>query len=997
MVHVVSVTRGGVTYQVVNGKEVAPSSSSSSSSSSSTTQKQLTATQTQKVAASPSSSSQSSAPAMTVNTQLISDVQNVNRQRGAELFVINNEGKIGVNQNLTGTSREEATKLGERYGFLGKSVVSFKGGSTSSSSSSDSGSSTSKAFTDEHGNVYMDIEDVIAKDSEGNPMKTSTKNFSPTGDYYVTPEAHSIITQVQANSPSGPMTYYWPNTKQQEKPSEQTGNQVFESYVSRTREEYKQQVNTAIGTVTGVFGLKIDDVPYVSDFLAEGSTQLKVGMEQIQASGVIERPIGITVFETYTSVASGGASYKAYGRRYAPEEVLGTGKSNAELAFEGISRVVGAGVGGFTTGMGIGTITTGGLAIVGGATGVLTPAYVQAGTNVAINVAKLGAATTAFDTGLNVGGAALGGKDVGKAFSESLSPERIARNTIIGAGVGAATVEIAPEILTSGVGFKTGQAAIGAFAGGVAGTTYALAEHKAEQSIQYGLTGATIGGAIGFTGAALEEKGIKPTLGIVEQRRVDTKTGVATDEFRGGKVGIEYVNPKTGEPSFWGVAVTKEGGYIGTGAKIQQYGHFSTNTAAKNEVLIPKGIFELMSYGSSEYQAAFKNYAIEYYNVGEVNQGVVKEQIENVAGSDAKGFITATRESGGVFGGSTVERGIGNKITLNPRFAAGSSKDVDVAFYSVEDFETFRGMMPGGSTLKAGEVGIKGVESLYTQKHTGTLPSGGEVDISIMTPSLGYPKAPTPMSQFAGIFTFQKGSEFTTYSTQQQLGTKFMTVGYGSKGEVRPIEPTKTKYLYDIASMNSKSTQETQGRYDVMSVNLAVNTPKGGATSISIMTGQSFSSAPSKTSQTSPKSNSISAITNSLATGVSSRSILSLGDSSPSTLSHSLPSSSSKPSRSSSSSSLSDSSSSSSSSSSDDSSQDSSSSDSRSSSSYSISILSSSSFSSTSIISNVPPFLPGGGLLGGGAGGGLGIKGINKPSKKLRTLADILKFKSKKR
>lgn len=752
-----------------------------------------------------------------------SDIDTINRYYKANVFEVNQTtGEISLNKNLPENTKQTWRDIGEKLGVREGEVVAealpqsntqtqsslsstaSSGGSSVSSVSSSSGSSGSSTqrwswtYTgkniraSDYAPVNVSKEDIIENPKEAERIL----NLNTYGGVYKVEKKGDVVTiqeTVQTN----------PSLSKEVVDKYKTDNSVtlkpvgVEDYRLNIKNQYLQGFN---------YVQKIAPLNYmpgeVANFIAEGGSQFYVGLEEIRG-GIDKNMAHPNVFF---------------------DDKINKPLNQSDLLFRGVSRVTTTGLYAFGTGAGIGTIGGAGIGIASGG-----PLAV-AGTNALMTSMKGGAILTGFEgVGLMI---------QGKDFTEALTLENYASNVVLSAGIQTLSLPIATDISLQGYGLKTTKTLIGATTGGIAGGIFSYKYHEPEEGFKYVGAGAVIGGAFGLADAVLEEKHIKLVAGTVETRTVNTKTGVATDNFRGIKIGFEHlkVTDEVVEPRFYGATITKEGAYIGTGTKLHgiTYGKIDIPS---NEVVIPKGMLEMNLYGGKgTYRMAFEDFTRDYFGYTEINHDIVKGEIIRTAKGDADLLVSSAKKSGGVFGGSVVERGVGDKININPRFVKGASNDLDIVFYSDNSFKEF--VKQTGVTLKPAKTGITSVENLFIDKFAGTTAAGTKLDITVIHPSIAMPKPPSPMSQYYSLGSFQKSNIMTTYSAQQQLGTKFMTVGAGTTGEIKLVEPSKTKYLYDVASMGSKSLQETQQKannylQDVSSA-VSIKTPSFKAPSGSI-------------------------------------------------------------------------------------------------------------------------------------------------------------------
>lgn len=661
------------------------------------------------------------------------------------------------------------------------------------------------------------------------------------------------------------------------------------------------------------------------------------------------------------------------------------GENMFDVGFRGTQRVGGTITSWGITGLGLGTLAGGGIAY-----GTMGAVGKEVAKNVGLNALKTGATFTGFSVALSpfdidIFGGKIGVKENwSSAMANELTLEKFGRNVIIGTGLGTASTIYSPTIMkfTGSNVIKT-SATLGATGGALAGTTFSYYDGNVDKSFSYATTGALMGGTMGALGGYAETKGLKPVAQLSETREINKLTGKTHDSIRGVKIGLEKVNTKTGESKFWGVEVNKGAINVGTGGGIKTFGTNQVNLGT-NEYLIPKGITEMKLYAGSDYESKFSNFVKDYFKYNSINYEGVKKSLELAGKGDTQQIIFSVNKGKGVFGGSSVERTIGDRLNTNPTRTA-NVKDIDVIFHSQKDFNKFVSELPKGSSVSEGNLGLKGIDAVYTNKYSISTPSGTHIDVSVVDLSLGMPKPPTPMSSYLGIGTFSKGGGITTYSAQQQLASKFMTIGVDSSGKVGVYESGKEKYLMDISAMDSKSAKETQTRY------VQIVGGEGAKTPPKIVWTSTPQITKSATSLTFGSSNTPSALkVPTLSKSVSVSQIVSVPSVSASkhSLSKSKPSSSSNVSISSSI--YSSSSSSTSSSRSSSSSSFGSSSSSSSSSSYSGGSSSSSSSYTNIVIPPPPPIIPFGfGGLGGDSGR-RGKSGKGDLSRKLDTLYESL-------
>ena len=464
--------------------------------------------------------------------------------------------------------------------------------------------------------------------------------------------------------------------------------------------------------------------------------------------------------------------------------------------------VAGGTAAGFLAGEAIGY--TGGALTTGLSSGMpLTQAAAVGAKNlqeVALASGKNILAMEAFGAGLKVAGEGVSSIsqsrpfDIGKAHLEELvQPNYVVETWAYSTGGAVNTPRVFTNLgIMSGSKFIT-QTVTGAASGMQFGIAAGATSKAAEKPIAgYAASGGVLGGAFGAAGWALESRGIKP---VFEETRVFIKeqgSPVVDARITGWKAGFELTNTKTGIPKWRGIAWS---------ADVQ---------VPEGSVAQPKGVYELIRYKElfsvKEGPSAKEMYsgvAQDYFSGAEIDRKAFDANIEATTGGRGKFLQEKIRDAGGVIGGRTVESAIEIPKTgllgKQPAARTAPSSDVDVMFPFSDSAKYDLAKNIGGTVVvKEAPLTYKGFP-VTTGKAEITWP-GGKIDVTEIRPGPFEPPAPTPLGSYMSSYSFSKTGESITYSPQQQIASKAMTLGFMG-GKIAPMEAGKEKYLSDVSAM----------------------------------------------------------------------------------------------------------------------------------------------------------------------------------------------------
>lgn len=528
-------------------------------------------------------------------------------------------------------------------------------------------------------------------------------------------------------------------------------------------------------------------------------------------------------------------------------EVERTPMDKLMLRGEGVFRMIGGGVYGAITGSSVGAIVGTGAAVVGSR--AIGTSALSAAKEYAFTVGKTFGIFTAFDAGIEY---ATTQKTPTKAFSS----EHLQRNLMISAAMPVFAPHISGAIAETGAkGLKLHAVEAGATAAYVS-PYFSIAEGRGEYIAQDLSAILAVSSAFGVAGWAAEKTASRFVIGRTQYRTVDAVKGTTADLDTGFKLGVEKINTKTGASEFYGAKFENKNmittqkqqfiapeaqGKLGKGSFVEQeLTFFKQPTVAEGKPsnilpmetklniptsdirVQPKGIAEAKGTGAA-YEDRTKAFFKELYDPEvKINSDTLRQNIDIVAGSRESGakLTEAIKKSDATVVGSNIERSIRDRMAVNPRFQPGGHAEGDLTFAGVKELNVFKEQTKNFIKIKKTEnnpLVAQQWEGRFVESYTGQIKGGGSLDIKVMSKSFLVPKTPSPGADLTKTMTFdiQPGG-YRTYSAGQQIASKFMTVGYDYKGNVKPIEYTKTKYMYDVASMGSKSKSQTEQTAKVM-------------------------------------------------------------------------------------------------------------------------------------------------------------------------------------
>ena len=383
--------------------------------------------------------------------------------------------------------------------------------------------------------------------------------------------------------------------------------------------------------------------------------------------------------------------------------------------------------------------------------------------------------------------------DIDKAnLGEIATPEFLATSYLVGIGSGAVANRVFPVLGKTLTSEYAQQIGTGIISGGVAGGAFATTSKTDDkQLIPQTIAGAALGGLAGAGNVFLESKGIKP---VFEEQRVSvfSKSGERTDQILGVKIGVEKINTQTGEMKFYG--------YANKGKVV----------ASENSVVIPKGVVETQLY-TPELKPLYQTEAKAYFSTKDISGKILKERITQVTAEKTPIFLQTMKETGGVIGGSSVERSLIGKKGVNidqPSARTQQAKDIDIAYYFDEKSPQILAKKLGATVTKEkSPLSTKGFVDT-TEKYKIALQNDKSLDISVTRPSVFNAPQVTPLGQYQSSSSYSNVEGIVTYSPKQQIATKFMTIGTKS-GKLTTIESGKEKYLSDINAIAEMAGEKT--------------------------------------------------------------------------------------------------------------------------------------------------------------------------------------------
>ena len=371
--------------------------------------------------------------------------------------------------------------------------------------------------------------------------------------------------------------------------------------------------------------------------------------------------------------------------------------------------------------------------------------------------------------------------NLGELAGEIAKPEFLATSYLVGIGSGAVANRVFPVLGKTLTSEYAQQIGTGIISGGVAGGAFATTSKTDDkQLIPQAIAGAALGGLAGAGNVFLESQGIKP---VFEEQRVSvfSKSGERTDQILGVKIGVEKINTQTGEMKFYG--------YANKGKVV----------ASENSIIIPKGVVETQLY-TPELKTFYQTEAKAYFSTKDISGKILKERLTQVTAEKTPTFLQTMKETGGVIGGSSVERSLIGTKGLNieqPSARTQQAKDIDVAYYFDETSPQILAKKLGAPiTKEKTPLSTKGFVDT-TEKYKITLQNDKSLDISVTRPSVFNAPQVTPLGQYQSSSSYSNVEGIVTYSPKQQIATKFMTIGTKS-GKLTTIESGKEKYLSDI-------------------------------------------------------------------------------------------------------------------------------------------------------------------------------------------------------
>jgi len=647
------------------------------------------------------------------------------------------------------------------------------------------------------------VEAIFVKNKDGSEdvyVELTDEGTVQTLQKYVPPSSGSLPSSGSGGSRSSRLGR--PRGWDVSQSKQQSGPQQVETIEDRRRKEMTQTINSAVNAVESSPFPSISYLGPIANLAGEATK---------------------TIIVPPAAKASAGA--------YELSEAIFFGKDWVSGA-RGFSNMVGAYGLGALTGASLGNIASG-VGLIGRgaiAEGAASHAFIKAGTDTLVKQAQLGTVFTGFDAGVEL---ITKGK-----VNESISTEHLARNYFLSGGVMVASVPISEAVRLSGAtGLRASlgiSGGVGAIVGPAFSATVPNSDVARDTAAVMGLTG-----ILGLGHYAVESTGIRPVLGRTEYRVYETKTNTAIDVNPGLKVGIEIA------PKELGGGKIQKGEFIGIQTGKPPIG--------EGKITIPKGIAEETAIGG-KYKTQTEKLGQEFFsNELKPSESSIQKNIEITAKEYTQSLISSARETGGVFKGSNVERSIPGRTEVNPRFEKKPG-DIDIEFYSYKDFLNFKKQTENYVKWEKSKPGGQHpIEDIFSQHWKGKIRGGGNIDLAVVESSHITPKPRSPLADFFRLGTIEKGKNFDFFSSSQQIGSKYTSVGVDVKGNIKPIEPTKTKYMYDVASMKSKSKGETIRQADYL---FGERVPRGDLPSVrskgsSMSLGLSFSS-----SSTSSKSSS---------------------------------------------------------------------------------------------------------------------------------------------
>lgn len=473
-----------------------------------------------------------------------------------------------------------------------------------------------------------------------------------------------------------------------------------------------------------------------------------------------------------------------------------------------------------------------------GATSIAGASLVGDITPVALKIGGQAASGTAFRAVLSGSLEGIGAITEGRDFrvesiTSAFEPRDVVGTALLGPASSLAGSKAFFGLGSMGVKAFPQQVAAGAASGATFGISIASSSQERKDIAGSAAMGAVLGGAFAGAGYLTEKAGYHP---VAETTRVNiVDKGAVEQKITGFKLGIERINPKSGELTWFGKAYARD------------------IVVPKGAVVQPTGVFETFRY-APELVPQYKAAGLLFYGKSFIDTAAFENNIAKSFGKDSNKVLEAIRIQGGVIGGGTVEKALADArgAYSSSQYSRGvSGKDVDDVFYYNE-------AAPGrlakslGTTAKVKEMplAVKGYPQTATKYE---IPYKGKtLDVTVMYPSFFDPRAATPIGQLATAYSFQKTGQSVTYSPQQQIATKGMTIGVAG-GKIAPIEKGKEKYLSDIKVFMDKAG------VDIGASDWAMPTP-AYAGSVGVSAGKSVTIGVSQPSAAIPKGESYSPV-----------------------------------------------------------------------------------------------------------------------------------------
>jgi hypothetical protein len=336
--------------------------------------------------------------------------------------------------------------------------------------------------------------------------------------------------------------------------------------------------------------------------------------------------------------------------------------------------------------------------------------------------------------------------------------------------------------------------------------------------------------------------------GVSPIRPSNVDTSQVTQQITGYKVGVERIvttGKNIGTPEFYGAAATKEGAYIGTGQSLKVVAGKMPYASAY--ISQPTGVTETMLYASPALKEQYRVAGKLYFQQKGLQPETFQESLDRTAGKESDIVSKAISQSGGTVGGSTVERSIIAPSGKSLAYTEGTryygnpvAKDIDVVYYQ---------NVPTGPQKLAKGVGGEAIQKPLPISYAGypadafkyeiTSKGGVKFDVTVISPTIAGPKPVGMFGEFGMSYTTSSleagGRGLTTYSPQQQIASKTMTLASSGFGVV-PLEAGKEKYLQDIAGF-AKAVGERPPAIDVQGPLLTRPIQAASLLSLSPITG----------------------------------------------------------------------------------------------------------------------------------------------------------------